>query len=101
MIKGRSIEALNLKFINYCISISYGDQESSTLQPFDFFLCQICHFAYIWLVQFQSKISNSEHNLPRSRLAMDSKLLNAAKSEGTFMVPKTQDWCKLNWNLPG
>ncbi len=27
--------------------------------------------------------------------------MNAAKSQATFMVPKTQDRCKLNWNVLG
>ncbi len=69
-----------------------------------FFVSDMCHFAHIWLVQFQFEISNTEHNLPQSRLTVESKLLwqwKRAKSQATFMVPKTQDWCKLNWNLPG
>ncbi len=28
-------------------------------------------------------------------------VMNTTKSQATFMVPKTQDWCKLNLNLPG
>ncbi len=60
----------------------------------------MCHFAHIWLVQFQFEISDSEHNLPRSRLAVECYYGNA-KSQATFMVPKTQDWRKLTWNLPG
>jgi hypothetical protein len=28
-------------------------------------------------------------------------VMNTAKSQTTFMVPKTQGWHKLNWNISG
>ncbi len=43
------------------------------------FVSDMCHFTHIWLVQFEFEISNLEHNLPRSRLAMDIKLLRQWK----------------------
>ncbi len=50
----------------------------------------MCHFAHIWLVRFQFEISNPEHNLHRSRLVVQCKLLLQWKP-GHFHVAKTQD----------
>ncbi len=40
-----------------------------------FIVSKMCHFAWSWLVQFQFEITNPEHNLPRSRSAVECKLL--------------------------
>ncbi len=68
-----------------------------------FVLYQTCHFAHIWLVQFQFEISDSEHKLPRSRLAVECKLLRQwtqlkAKPLSWYLKPRIGETkLKLTW----
>ncbi len=61
------------------------------------------HFAHIWLVRFQFEISNPEHNLHRSRLAVQCKLLwrwtqLKAKPLSWYLNPGlVQTKLKLTW----